>query len=613
MILRPYQAKGLADIRGAFASGARRVLYVLPTGGGKTVIFVRLAEEYRPRRSIDPARTVIVAHRRELIRQASARLTVPHGVIAPGHAQTDHLIQVGSIQTLARRLDRLPKFDQIIFDEGHHAVAGQWRALLASQPQARILGVTATPQRLDGRGLAESYDVIVQGPSVADLIADGFLVPSRVFAPFTPDLSGVHTLAGDYKADELAAAVDKPALTGDAVIHYGRYCPGAPAVAFCVSVQHARNVAEAFRSEGWNAVAVDGSMPTAERDAALAGLADGSVAVVTSCELISEGLDIPDISAVLMMRPTQSLAMYLQMVGRGLRPAPGKESLIVLDHAGNTHRHGLATADREWSLAGIPKRTKTAPQVRQCPVCFAAHAPAPECPACGFSYIDTRQGCREGFEYVDGKLVEIVAPPVAPLPPLPPLREALSGCRSWDDVEAVRVARNYAPGWTDIIMQRFHIARRSANADFLDVSGIVSRAEAIKQGLKKCVTGEPCARGHVGKWYMRWYAPSESRVSRVHFTCADCTAERSRGFRTANPEKLREHDRARRAASSEKIREQTRAWRGANPEKVKKKVRAWRAANRERVREYDRAYKRRHRRAAQQDNAPAVDTAEAAD
>jgi DNA repair protein RadD len=527
VILRPYQVRDIARIRQAWAGGARRVLYVLPTGGGKTVLFASLAQELR-------GTTAIIAHRRKLIRQASAKLTVEHGLIMPGHPfRPDLRIQVGSIQTIGRRLDRMPKFDLIVPDEAHHTVAAQWQALFESQPQARVLGVTATPERTDSRGLGELFDVLIEGPSIAELIADGYLVTPRVFAPPGPDLSAVPMRAGDFAPDELTDAMDKPLITGDAVNHYGRLAAGLPAVVFCASVAHAEHVAEAFRAEAWNAVCVHGDTPDGG-EAAFAGLADGSGAVVTSCSLIDEGVDVPAIGCVIDLAPTASLARYMQRVGRGLRPDAGKSHLIVLDHAGNTLRHGMPQAPREWTLAGIPRKERTAPVVRQCPICYAAHPPAAVCPACGHRYKTGGEGLPKQFEFVDGELVEIVAPV------LPPLKDALAGCTSWVDVEALRVARGYKHGWTDVIMRQYNIARKAKNlpessdptADFPVESVIVTAAQARVLGLKRYFTGEELPCGH---------ASPQSLIDRDK--CMACAAARAaasaRRRKQENPEAFR--------------------------------------------------------------------------
>ena len=312
--LRPYQERLIGEARVAFRDH-RAVMVQAPTGAGKTVLFAWLARASAGKGK----RVCILAHRRELVRQASAKLDdmgVPHAVIVAGSRSVQRAtVSVASVQTLARRLDLYRGwFDLLVIDECHHAVAGTWRAVMDAYPEAKVLGVTATPQRLDGRGLGDVFERLLIGPSVRELMDQGFLAPYRAFAPADgpPDLSRVKRIAGDFDSRALAEVMSGGKLVGDAVEHYRRHADGLPAVAFCVTVQHAEAVAEQFRGAGYRAVSVDGSLDQGERDRRIAGLADGSVQVLTSCELIAEGLDVPGITAAILLRPTQSLGLHLQ-------------------------------------------------------------------------------------------------------------------------------------------------------------------------------------------------------------------------------------------------------------------------------------------------------------
>jgi superfamily II DNA or RNA helicase len=360
MQLRGYQTPCVEALRASYARGHRAPLLTAPTGSGKTHIIAAITASAAAK----GRRVLVVAHRRELIRQASAKLTaagVHHGIICAGFvAEPQATVQVASVQTLARRPNALlvPPPDLIVVDEAHHARAGQWRALLDANPNAKLLGVTATPARLDGRGLGVTaggcFDDLIIGPSIPQLIAEGYLAPTRIFAPPERlDLSDVRMRGGDYDLADLERAIGSGRITGDCIEQYRLYADHQPAIAFCVSVQHAAGVAQRFRDAGYRGVCVHGGTPTAERDAAIAGLADGSVEVLASCDLISEGLDVPAVGAVILLRPTKSLVLYMQQVGRGMRPAPGKSALIVLDHVNNVLAHGLPDLERRWTLAGI--------------------------------------------------------------------------------------------------------------------------------------------------------------------------------------------------------------------------------------------------------------------
>lgn len=440
--LRPYQTDGLNDIRGSMARAMRAPLYVLPTGGGKTVCYSAIGEGAAARGN----RVLILEHRKELIRQASlalGRLGVRHRIIAPpdkiaeirrAHAaragqpciDQNAIIAVASVQTLARRMEWLQEFDPalIVIDEAHHAVAGTWARIIAACPKARLLGVTATPCRTDGQGLGDVFDDMIHGPSIAWLIAEGYLVRPVTYAPPLPaealeELKKLSRKGGDVKGDEVAAVLDKPTITGCAVEHYTKIAPGRPAIVFCASIKHANHVCEAFCAAGYRFRVVTGDMEDDDRDAAILGLADGTVQGIVTVDVVSEGTDVPVAEVAIMLRSTESLSLFLQQGGRILRPvyadgydlstrdgrlaaiaASEKPFAVLLDHVANTGqlngclfipKHGFLQWEREWSLQGKKKRAKGEAQERlprtlQCPNCYMTHEPTPACPACGHVY-----------------------------------------------------------------------------------------------------------------------------------------------------------------------------------------------------------------------------------
>lgn len=409
MELRDYQSKAIEDVRTAMALH-RRVLLVSPTASGKTAMFSFIA-----RGVCDKGRRVLIlTHRKELVRQigeALGKWGVPFRAILGGkNAVPSANVLIGNVFTVVKKVPQLQPPDLIICDEAHHLVsASTFGKIVAAFPTARLLGVTATPCRLDGKGLGEGFDTMVMGPTVAELTELEWLSPTEVYAPSAPNLANIKKRMGDYNATQLDGEMNKPSITGNAVQHYMRHCPGASAIAFCVSIAHAKAVADEFRSFGIAAESVDGKMNESLRDSVLNGLRDGSVRVVTSCDLISEGFDAPAVECAILLRPTKSLALYLQQVGRAIRISPGKTKTIILDHAGNSIEHGFVDEPREWTLSGgAPKKKKGAPPIRTCPQCYAAHHPAPECPMCGWEYLPGERGSQ--IEYREGQLIKVVDP-----------------------------------------------------------------------------------------------------------------------------------------------------------------------------------------------------------
>lgn len=405
IVLRPYQQKAIDEAREAYRT-QRAVLFQLPTGGGKTVTASTVVHGAAQKRN----RVWWLTHRRELAGQASRTfhdLGIPHGLIQAGNvSDANALVQVASIQTIARRLTQLPAPALIVFDEAHHIGAAQWDTVFNAYPRAKILGLTATPWRLDGQGLGKWFGHMIEGPTVRQLIEDGSLCDFRLFAPSIPDLSGVATLAGDYKSGALAKAMDRPAIVGDAIGHYRRLCLGKRAVVFAAGVSNSQNIVAQFNAAGIPAEHVDGGMGTAERDAIVERFRRGETLILSNADLFGEGFDVPAIEAVILLRPTKSLSLYLQQVGRALRPMPGKSEAIILDHAGNSLRHGLPDDLREWSLEDREKRAKREAldvPVKQCEECYFVYRPAPKCPQCGHApEVQARE-----LEQIEGTLQEV--------------------------------------------------------------------------------------------------------------------------------------------------------------------------------------------------------------
>jgi DNA repair protein RadD len=353
--LRPYQQDVITKCRETLRAGISRICLVAPTGSGKTVI----AAEIIRRTTENGKRVLVLAHTREIIRQTSAKLMaagIAHGVImGTDTVRTHEPVQVASVQTYwsrvirTKRMER-PPADLIVVDEAHHIRANTWRKLIDSYPGVPLIGLTATPCRSDGRGLGSSFDVLVECPQVAELIAQRHLVGTRTYAPPELDLKGVRTQTGDYVVSDLAARVDTDPLVGDIITHWFKHAAGLKTIVFAVNVAHSRHITAEYNRAGVNTEHLDGTTPKTERDAILSRLAAGDTQVVVNCKVLTEGFDLPDVGCLVLARPTKQQGLYRQMVGRGLRPVEGKTSLVVLDHAGAIYRHGCVEDPIAWTL-----------------------------------------------------------------------------------------------------------------------------------------------------------------------------------------------------------------------------------------------------------------------
>lgn len=386
--LRPYQEHDLEEVRVQMREH-RSVLLVEPTGAGKGTLASHIVRNANERgRSV-----LFLVNRRTLVRDMSGRLDklgLDHGIVMGDDPRRRAWLSthIASIDTLHRR-PYIPHADLLILDEAHFAVSPIWSRVLERYPDAKILGMTATPIRLDGRGLGEVFESMVQGPQVQQLIDMGYLVPSRLIQPpGAPNVSGVRMVGGDFNRSALAEVCDQTKIIGNIVKHWTQYASDRKTVSFGVHQKHAQNIAERFRTAGISCAYVDAETPDAERDRIWKDLDEGQLRVVSSVGVVSYGWDHPIVSCVIGARPTASIGLWLQQVGRGSRPYPGKENLLVLDHAGNSSRLDvLYEDDRVWSLEGEAlKSTKDdkAPSVTICVSCYRGFKAGPKrCPWCG--------------------------------------------------------------------------------------------------------------------------------------------------------------------------------------------------------------------------------------
>lgn len=412
------QQEIMGKIRMGFRS-YRNLLLQSATGSGKTRMGV-----YGAKSASEKGNDVIwLAHRRELIEGTSntfAEAGVPHSVMMGGSHYNPRLrVVIASVGSLANRLEKTRPPKLLITDECHHATASQYDKVhrWVEAHGGKCLGLTATPWRLSGEGLDSHYQHMVLGPPVAWLIANGYLSDYRAYAPVAPDLTEVHTLAGDYAKNEIEQVMTGKAIIADCVSHWRRLALGKRTIGFAVTVQHSQMMAEEFLRAGIPAAHVDANTPEHIRRQHILNFATGHLLVLWNCGLFSEGLDLSAIArrdvtieCVIQARPTKSLTMHLQQLGRGLRRKP--YPAILIDLCGNLARLGLPDHPHEWTLEGRPKKGRggkgdePAPLVRKCQGCDVMFPLAlSSCPHCGAE--QQAGGGGRKVEEVAGELHEI--------------------------------------------------------------------------------------------------------------------------------------------------------------------------------------------------------------
>lgn len=416
MKLRPYQLESIFELRIKYASGTKRVLLVSPTGSGKSLMFCEiLRSAYEKGRS-----AIMVVRGRSLVDQASEKLAdyqVPHGVCMAGHwnNRPHERIQVCSIDTLHRR-KIAPQADIVVIDEAHTAGGESYKWLFAHYPDALFLGVTATPYGKKGlRHIADDYVIAI---SMQELIGQKFLVPLKYYAWSTIDVTGVKIdSTGDFNGKQLYAAADNKKIYGDLVANYQNLIPGKTALAFGVNVAHSKKIAESFNVAGIPAKHIDADSPLSERKKIIAEIERREILVISSVGTMTTGIDIPSLDAIIIARPTASLNLHLQMIGRVTRTFPGKQVGIILDHAGNTVRHGLAEFNRAVNLDGFTPE-KSDPKPVTCDKCYSVFCPVETsttldrnyiCPACGHNNTPAKKERDDEIATADADLSELSA------------------------------------------------------------------------------------------------------------------------------------------------------------------------------------------------------------
>lgn len=439
MPLRQYQIDLIQDVKKAYRDGKRAPCIVLPCGGGKSVIVADIAK-----RTTDKGnRVLFLVHRKELCDQIRDTFT-RWGV-------NMELCSIGMVQTFTRHIDRLEPPTLIITDENHHSLAASYKRIYEAFPNAYRIGVTATPVRLDGSGLADVNDTLIIGVTVKWLIDHQYLSPYDYYSPSVADMSKVRTVRGEYDAKSAADTLMSRTIYGDVISHYKKLADGQKAICYCATVKHSKEMAAAFSAAGIPAAHIDGETPKDERDTTVAQFREGLIQVLCNVDLISEGFDVPDCSCAILLRPTKSLTLYIQQSMRCMRYKPNKRAVII-DHVGNYSRHGLPDQDREWTLKGNQKQKMSVDGVslQSCPKCYRTFPkkdgngkPILICPYCK-ELLATALGMKRGkrrkpdeqrqavLQKIEGFVLNYDSP---------------NACTSFNELLAYAKRKGYKPGW----------------------------------------------------------------------------------------------------------------------------------------------------------------------
>lgn len=408
--LRPYQRQSIDALYEHWHDGGGNGLIVIPTGGGKSLIIATLLREIMETWPL--MRIAMVTHSKELISQNHAELlnvwrNAPAGIYSAGigRRDTEHPILFCGVQSVWNKTDKIGRFDLLLIDEAHlisrnaNTMYGKFIAAMRErQPDLRVVGLTATPYRLDSgrldKGPDRLFDKIVYEANVADLIDDGFLSPLISKSTHAEiSTAGVHRRGGEYIAGELEEA----AMMGDLVERaaaeiVARGQDRRAWLAFCTGVRHAEAVRDAIRKLGISAESVDGSMPAKERDRIISHFRHGGIRCLTSVNVLSIGFNVPHVDLVALLRPTESAGLYIQQVGRGFRLAKGKTNALILDFAGNVRKHGPVNAvlppkQGKPKGDGDPKEPDDEVKAKPCPACESlVPIRASTCGDCGFEW-----------------------------------------------------------------------------------------------------------------------------------------------------------------------------------------------------------------------------------
>lgn len=428
--LHDYQQTLVDKTRQSYIDGYKSPCVVAPCGAGKSIIISEIARMT----TLKGNRVLFLVHRRELIDQIQ-------GTFEKNNVQMN-LVHFGMVQTVVRKLESMKKPSLIITDESHHGLAASYRKIYDYFSDVPKLGFTATPIRLNGSGLGDINDILIEEVDAEWLIENGFLSPYKYYAPKLIDTEQLKLNSlREFSNQSINQAMGKT-IYGDVIKHYQELASGEQAIAYCHSIDASMTVKQEFLNHGIVAEHIDAKTPKAERDSVIQKFRDREIQVLTNVDLIGEGFDVPDCSTVIMLRPTQSLSLYIQQSMRGMRYRPGKTSTII-DHVDNVRRFGLPDAKREWSLA-VKKKSSSQQEVKikECINCFAVYPQGESaCPECGHVPVVERE-----VNYDVDETAELTQVTKEDIDIKLDFREP-SDCKSMSELYELAKNRGYKRGW----------------------------------------------------------------------------------------------------------------------------------------------------------------------
>lgn len=443
--LRQYQIDLIESLRNSYRQGNKCPCLILPCGGGKSILLAHVVKN-----AIDKGGFVIVVvHRIELCNQLNETFK--------NHGINMSKCIIGMVQSMKKKIETFETPTMIITDEGHHGICNTYKFIYDCFPNAYRLTVTATPVRLNGNGLGEVCDDLIIGVTAKWLIDNRYLSPYKYYSIPVAEFNNLKTTRGDYDSKQLSNIMENNVIYGDTVRNYKRIADGKKTIVYCASVQSAYDTAKEFQLHGYSAVALDGKSKKDYRTQAINDFRNGEIQILLNNELFGEGLDIPDVECVILLRKTKSLTLFIQQSMRCMRMNPNNPDKIatIIDHVGNCFEHSLPDTERQWTLDSKSKRPENTVKIKTCPDCFAViEQNLFKCPYCEHDFTIEVKGRLEK-ERVEAELEEIKEQEIDRLKNMK-LKEA-EKFRTWDEIEAFRKAKNYHIMWAIRFAKKKHI------------------------------------------------------------------------------------------------------------------------------------------------------------